>query len=65
MPAFILESRSKKKKTTGEIVETYKDWEVYKRSDGIVDAAKDDEVITADDMETIYKMIDNKVIDKT
>ena len=64
VPALILKNKNDKKKTTDEIIETYKNWEIYKRSDGIVDAAKDDEVITADDLETLYKMIDDKENDR-
>lgn len=58
--ALFFKTKNKKKKAKFETIERYKDWEIYKRSNGMVDAAKDDEVMTAENIETLRKMIDAK-----
>ena len=42
-----------------EPIEIYKGWELYKKRDGIIMAAKDNRVITATDLKHAYKMIDD------
>lgn len=46
-------------KQDDEPIEIYKGWELYKKRDGIIMAAKDNRVITSTNLKSAYEMIDN------
>ena len=42
-----------------KIKDTYKNWKIYGKDNGSIEAIKGDKILEAEDLESVYKMIDN------
>ena len=58
VPTLIIKGKNNNKKANDEMIETYKGWEIYRRNDATIVAAKDNKVITSTEMNDIYELID-------